>query len=82
MCEIARRITSRSRITVWSNIDGVAVKNPRFSRVFRAFFTATRSILLQSVIRDREVILRRKPSISYIDHIRIRSELMELVFGD
>ena len=64
-----RRISSHFPICDTSDIRCVAYENVQIIAVVRPFFTATRRVTAASKIRDREVNLRIKLHISYIDQL-------------
>ena len=64
-----RRISSHLPICDTSDIRCVAYENVKLTAVVRPMFTAIRRVTVTSKIRDREVNLRIKLYISYIDQL-------------
>ena len=64
-----RRISSLLPICDMSDIRCVAYENVKIIAVVRPMFTVTRRVTVTSKIRDREVNLRIKLHISYIDQL-------------
>ena len=64
-----RRISSHLPICDMSDIHCITYENVKIIAVVRPMFTATRRVSVTSKIRDREVNLRIKLHISYIDQL-------------